>query len=62
MMRSNLTLCEEGGDEIFVHTHLLDFFFSFFVLARKILDERLLFFLLMHLDFSSKQKNASSLL
>ena len=38
------------------------FFFSFFVLARKILDERLLFFLLMHLDFSFKQKNASSLL
>ena len=31
------------------------FFFSFLVLARKILDERLLFFLLMHLDFSFKQ-------
>lgn len=36
-------------------THLLDFFFLFLVLARKILDERLLFFLLMHLDFSFKQ-------
>ena len=54
-MRSNLTLCEEGGVEIFGDALIFWIFFSFLVLARKILDERLLFFLLMHLDFSFKQ-------